>query len=166
MIIDRLSAKTCVDCFQALKVLPSEQLAASAGFRPVVLQGREAVRGQDAVTLFSQSIMVRRVPLRQLAGVSPRQQRVLQNSIPLFVPQKNLAPLLTRNLSGRKRKLSITPWNTPVNMAELLLTVNGKKHNNAKLNNCLLEMLNEKGTAEGTLKSKKMIALGHIAILI
>lgn len=78
--------------------LPSKQLTPSAGFRSVVLESGEAVGCQNAVTLFPDRVMVCRVPLRQLAGVAPRHQRVLQHCVPFFVPQENMAPLLTRNL--------------------------------------------------------------------
>lgn len=76
-------------------VLPSEQLASSAGLRVVVLESSEAVSCQNAVALLTESVMSCCIPLWQLAGVAPRQQCVLQDSIPFFVPQKNLTPLLT-----------------------------------------------------------------------
>lgn len=52
-------------------VLPSEQLASSFGFRAVVLESSEAVSCQNAVTLLLESIVVCRIPLRQLAGEAP-----------------------------------------------------------------------------------------------
>lgn len=72
-----------------------------------MLQSSQAVSCQNAVTLFSQRIVVHGVPLRQLTGVAPRHQCVFQHSVPLFVPQENLAPLLTRNLRGRIRRYGL-----------------------------------------------------------
>lgn len=70
-----------------------------------MLESGEAVGCQTAVTLFPESVVVHCVPLRQLAGVAPRHQRVLQHRVPFFVPQEHLAPLLTRNLRiGMVRK--------------------------------------------------------------
>lgn len=60
-----------------------------------MLESAEAVGSQDAVTLFSESVVVGRVPLGQLADVAPRHQRVLQHRVPLFVLEENSAPLLT-----------------------------------------------------------------------
>ncbi len=51
--------------------LPSEQLVSSVGFRVVVLESSEAVSCQNAVTLFSESVMIRCIPLWQLAGITP-----------------------------------------------------------------------------------------------
>lgn len=98
---------TVKDLHVQCTVIPSEQLASSDGFRVVMLQSSEAVSRQNAVTLFSQCIVVHGVPLRQVAGVAPRHQCVFQHSVPLFVPQKNLAPLLTRNLRGRIRRYGL-----------------------------------------------------------
>lgn len=63
-----------------------------------MLESGEAVGRQNAVTLFPESVVVRCVPLWQLTGVAPRHQCMLQHRVPFFVPQQNLAPLLTRNL--------------------------------------------------------------------
>lgn len=92
------------DCDDTYQTVPSEQLAASAGLGGMVLESAEAVSRQDAVALLSEGVVARGIPLRQLAGVTPRHQRVLQHGVPLFVPQQNLAPLLTRNLRGRTRR--------------------------------------------------------------
>lgn len=110
--MDVETVSTCYECLDGLKPAcrllnsPSEQLSSSAGFGVVVLQRAEAVRRQNAVTLFSESVVARRVPLRQLAGVAPRHQRVLQRRVPLFVPQENLAPLLTRNLRTEDKEVT------------------------------------------------------------
>lgn len=85
-------------------MLPSEQLASSVGFGGIVLESGEAVSRQDAVTLLSKGVVACSVPLRQLAGVTPRHQRVLQHSVPIFVPEQNLTPLLTRNLRWKTRR--------------------------------------------------------------
>lgn len=94
------------DCSHAFgnKLLPSQQLASSAGLGAIVLQSGEAVSCQSAVTLFPESVVAHCVPLRQLAGVAPRHQCMLQHRVPLFVPQEHLAPLLARNLWRRIRR--------------------------------------------------------------
>lgn len=65
--------------------LPSEQLASSVRFGMKVLKSGEAVSRQNIVTLLSESVMARRVPMRQITRVAPCHQRVLQNSVPIFV---------------------------------------------------------------------------------
>ena len=67
--------------------LPPEQLAPSARLRVKVLESGEAVSRQNVVTLLSESVVARRVPARQVAGVAPRHQRVLQHAVPIFVLQ-------------------------------------------------------------------------------
>lgn len=85
---------------------PSEKLLTSAGLRLVVLECRKALSCQNAVTLFLHGVMVDRIPLGQLAGVTPCHECVLQHGVPLLVPQKNLAPLLTRHLTMQEQEVS------------------------------------------------------------
>lgn len=93
----RVSASTRED-----HIVPPQQLTPSAGVGLVVLQCTEAVGSQEAVTLFPQSVVVCGVPLWQLADVAPCHQRVLEHCVPLFVPEENLAPLLTGDLQTKE----------------------------------------------------------------